>query len=516
MSWLPEVEELNRRKGFAEAMGGEEAVARHKRSGKHTARERIGLLFDPGTFREVGVLTGKGQYDEEARLLKVTPTNVIIGKGRIGGRKVVATVDDYTIRGGSSESTIAEKWVYGERLAYELRLPLVRLIDSAGGSVKLLEMMGATKIPGYPTWPRSRMMGLIPIVGIALGSCAGNGAKRVAWSHFSLMVKGQAQVFAAGPVVVEPGVGQELTKEELGGYLIHTRGSGLIDNEAESEQDAFAQARRFLSYLPQNVHQLPPALPSDDDPGRREEALLSIVPRERRRVYRMRRILELVFDKESLFEIGRYNGPSTITMLGRLTGRPVAILANDPYAAGGTMTRASAQKMEAFIDLADTFHLPIVNFVDQPGVAIGLEAEKQGTMRAAIRALAAIEDSRVPFCAVIVRRAYGVAGAGHGRVTDINQRFAWPSAHWGSIPLEGGIMAAHRRELAEAADPEKRLTELEEHYARFTSPFLTAEKFAIQDIVDPRETRPLLCDWVEDAYALLPQQLGPSGRGYRK
>jgi len=516
VSWQPEVEELERRRKFAEALGGPEAVARHKQSGKNTARERLAMLFDPGTFRETGMLTGKGEYGEDGTLVKVTPANVIIGRGRIDGRRVAVTADDYTIRGGSSESTVSDKWVYGERMAYQMRMPLVRLIDSAGGSVRLLELMGHTKIPGYPTWPRSKMMATIPIVGIALGSCAGNGAKRVAWSHFSLMVKGQSQVFAAGPVVVTPGTGEELTKEDLGGYQIHTRGSGVIDNEAEDEADAFRQARRFLSYLPSNVYRLPPVQPAGDDPERREEELLTVVPRQRRRVYRMRKILELVFDRGSLFEIGRYNGPATITMLGRLNGHPVAVMANDPYAAGGTMNRASAQKMESFVDLADTFHLPIVNFVDQPGVAIGLEAERQGTMRAAIRALAAIEDSEVPFCAVIVRRAYGVAGAGHGRVTDINTRFAWPSANWGSIPLEGGITAAYRRDLAAADDPQARLEELERYFSRYTSPFLTAEKFAIQDIIDPRDTRPLLCEWVEDAYAVLPEQVGPKGRGYRK
>jgi len=307
-----------------------------------------------------------------------------------------------------------------------------------------------------------------------------------------------------------------LTKEELGGYMIHARGSGVVDNEAEDEADAIDQVKRFLSYLPRNVYRIPDVQSCDDDPNRREEGLLKIIPRERRRVFKARKILEMVLDKGSVFEIGRYNGPSSITCLGRLNGHPVGILANDPYHYGGAMTLVSSQKIENFVDLCDTFHIPIINFFDQPGVMIGEEAEQAGTIRAAMRALAAIEQSNTPWCSIIIRRAFGVAGAAHGRIGGINMRYAWPSALWGSIPIEGGVAAAYRRELADHPDPAARTEELENHFAQYASPFRTAERFGINDVIDPRDTRALLCDWIEDAYEQLPELVGPRARTMRR
>lgn len=516
MSWQSEVDEIARRRQLAEAMGGPEAVARMHAAGKMTARERIARLLDRDTFREIGTLTGAAEYDEDGALAAVTPANAIIGTGRIDGRKVLVSADDFTIRGGSSEATISDKWIYAERMALELGLPLVRLVDSAGGSVKLLDKQASTKLPGYASWEMTRMMGKIPVVGIAMGSCAGLGAIKVAGAHLSIMVKNTAQVFAAGPFVVKEGTGVDVDKEELGGAAVHARGSGVVDNEAADEADALDQARRFLSYLPPNVHRLPPAAEPQDDPERREEWLLEAVPRERRRAYQTRKIINAVVDAGSFFEIGRYNGRSSVTGLARLAGKPVGILANDPMFAGGAMTAKSSQKIESFVDLCDTFHLPVVSLFDQPGIMIGPDAERAGTMRAAMRALAAIDQSRVPWCTIVVRRAFGVAGAAHGRLAGINLRYAWPSASWGSIPLEGGIAAAFRREIAAADDPDALRDQLHRRYSALTSPFRTAERFGINDIIDPRETRPLLCDWIETAWEQLPQQLGTAPRTMRK
>ncbi len=517
MSWQPEIEEIERRRQFALALGGEEAIQRHHDTGKMTARERIAELLDEGSFRELGGLTGTGNYDAETgELIDVRPANSVIGKGRVGGRRVLVSADDFTIRGGSSESAIAEKWIYIERQAVDMGVPLVRLVDTAGGSVKLLEKQGATKLPGYPAYAVLDLLGKVPVAAVALGSCAGLGAWKVADAHFSVMVKHTSQLFAAGPPVVAAGMGQEISKEELGGFATHARGSGVVDNEAENEADAIAQAQRFLSYLPQNVNRLPLRQECDDDPERREEGLLSIVPRQRRRVYKARRIIEMVLDEGSIFEIGRHNGPSAISCLARLNGHPVGVLANDPYHYGGAMTLRSSQKIETFVDLCDTFHLPLVSFFDQPGVLIGREAEEAGTVRAAVRAITAIEQSLMPWCTIVVRRAFGVAGAAHGRLSGINMRYAWPSASWGSIPIEGGVAAAYRRELADHPEPEARLEELENHFARFTSPFRTAERFGVNDVIDPRETRSLLCEWVEDAYQQLPETVGPRRRTMRR
>jgi len=197
-------------------------------------------------------------------------------------------------------------------------------------------------------------------------------------------------------------------------------------------------------------------------------------------------------------------------------GHPVGILANDPSHAGGAMTLKSSQKIETFVDLCDTFHIPIVSLFDQPGVMIGPDAERQGTIRAAMRAMAAIDQSRVPWCTIILRRAFGVAGAAHGRLGGINLRYAWPSASWGSIPLEGGIAAAYRRQIEAADDPDALREELTDKYRGYTSPFRTAERFGVLGIIDPRDSRPLLCDWIETAAGMLPGLLGSASRTMRR
>ena len=518
MSWQNEVKQIELRKQFAKELGGEQAVARQHSQGRLTARERIDRLADPGSWFEIGALTGKAEYDENWQLKKVRPANAIIGTARIGGRKVSLDVDDFTVRGGSSDAAVSDKWIYAENYALEHRLPLVRLVESAGGSVRLVEQMGGTKIPGYPTWLMAGQLGIIPVVAIAMGPCAGLGAVRAACAHFSIMVKGTSQVMAGGPPVVErAGMGDELDKNDLGGSQIHTR-SGVIDNEAESEEHAFELARRFLSYVPDSVYEMPPRVECNDPVDRREEALLSIIPRDRRQVYRSRRILDLVFDKGSVFEIAPMFGRSLVTCLARINGHPVGVMINDPYHNGGGLNRPSAEKMETFIDLCDTFHLPIVNFVDQPGTVVGIECEKMGNVRGSVRVISAIEQSKVPWCAVVIRRLYGLAGNAYARIQGINLHYAWPSARWGSIPMQGGIEAAYRAELAALPEAERadRLAALEGKYEHLESPFLTAEKFRVPDIIDPRDTRRVLAHWIEDAWRTLPEQLGPRGRTMRK
>lgn len=515
MSWQKEVDEINKRRALARRMGGEAGVARQHAQGKLTVRERIEKLLDPGSFREWGALAGSVKYDENGELAEMTPANVVGGVGEVEARRVVVSGEDYTIRGGSSEATNPDKWQWLEVLAAEMQIPLIRLVDMAGGSVKLLDKAGATKLPGYTTIDQHDLMGLIPIAAAALGAVAGLGAARVVGSHFSVMVRNTSQIFAAGPPVVTPATGEKLTKEELGGYKVHARGSGVADNEAESEEDALEQIRRFLSYLPSNCYRLPPVQPASDDPGRQEEELIGIIPRNPKRVYNARRIVELVMDQGSVFELGRHNGASVIAALARLDGRPVGVMANDPYIYGGGMDAGAAEKMIRFVDMCDSFHLPIVNFVDQPGVVIGLAAEKAGTIRKALRALAAVSQSQVPWAAVIVRRCFGVAGSSYGRLHDLNLKLAWPSATWGSIPIEGGVYAAYRKEIEAAGDPQARLNELEGHYRKLASPFRTAEKFGVQEIIDPRKTRALLTDWVNMAYEVLPGQLGLVKRAMR-
>ena len=499
--WATELTELEARRAQVRAMGGPEALAKFKASGRLNARERIDQLLDEGSFREFGQIAGKGHYSREGAFERLDPTNAITGTGRIEGRKVALHVDDFTIRAGSSEATIADKWIYIERMAHQLRLPLVRLVDSAGGSVKLLMQIGGTKIPEYPSWPANPLLDTVPVVAVALGACVGQGAVKVLSSHFSVMVREQAQVMAAGPHVVQQAYGQTIDKNELGGHKVH-RKSALVHNEAENEADALAQVRRFLSYLPRSVFHLAPAVAPTDDPERAEDWLKDAIPHERRKIYDPRKIVEAVMDLGSVFEIGRWQAGSVITALARLNGIPVGVIANDPKVQGGAMTVQAAYKMERHVKLCSQFGLPIVNFVDQPGNQTGLEAELSGTLLGATRVGEALHRCQSPWASVIVRRCFGMAGALHAPKYGeaLNFRVAWPSARWGSIPIEGGVMAAHKAEIEAAEDPAAKRAELEAFYLNMTSPFRTAEKFGILDIIDPRETRSLLCDWVEDAW----------------
>jgi len=501
--WKAELTELQLRRAQARAMGGPQALARLQSAGRMNARERIAALLDAGSFRELGSLAGKGHYDSEGNFERLEPTNAIVGTGHIDGRKVALHVDDFSIRAGSSEATIADKWIYIERLAHQLRMPIIRLVDSAGGSVKLLMQIGGTKIPEYPSWPANELLKTVPVVGVALGSCAGQGAIKVLSSHFSVMVRDQAQVMAAGPHVVRQAYGQEVDKNDLGGHLVH-RKSALVHNEATDEHDALRQVQRFLGYLPRSVFHIAPVLPATDDPERADDWLKDAIPHDRRKIYDPRRILASVLDLDSVFEIGRHQGGSVITALARLNGVPVGVIANDPKVQGGAMTIQAAYKMERHVKLCSLFGLPVVNFVDQPGNQTGLDAELGGTLLGATRVSQALSECQSPWVSIIVRRCFGMAGALHAPKYGeaLNLRYAWPSARWGSIPIEGGVMAAHKTEIEAAENPAARRAELEAFYLNMTSPFRTAEKFGILDIIDPRETRAILCDWITDAWDL--------------
>lgn len=517
--WQPELDELAARRAGALEHGGPEAVARQHAAGKRTARERLTALIDADSLREMGMIAGKARHDARGKLVGFTPSNQVLGTATLDGRRTVVISDDATIRGGSSEASVAEKWIYAERYAHEYKLPLVRLVDTAGGSVKLLQQMGHTKIPGYALLPSQALLGEVPVVGIALGACAGLGAIRVCTSHFAIMVEGASQVFAAGPPVVKQALGLDLDKDAIGGAAIH-RTSGVVQHIVASEDEAFAATRRFLSYLPDNVWTQPARQTSGDDPQRPCPWLNDAIPRNRRTPFKPHRILDEIFDTGSVFEIAPHYGRSTITALARLDGYAVGVITNNPSVMGGAMTAAAARKLERFVDLCDTFHLPVVSLPDQPGTMTGPTAEREGTITAVLRASAAIEQSSVPWIAIVLRRCFGLAG---GMLMPWNgasgmallHRYGWPSARWGSLPIEGGVAAAFKRELAAADDAVALQAELEAGFHEIGSPFRTAEKFGVVDIIEPATTRALLCDWVDDAYRKTARQLGPKGRAMR-
>ena len=287
MSWEPELEELRRREELARRMGGPERVERQHASGRLTVRERIERLLDQGSFHETGALAGRAAYGDGGKLEDFLPANTVVGQGRIDGRRVAVQGDDFTVRGGAADAAIWEKAIFAERLAHDLRIPLVRLVDGTGGggSVKSLEDMGFSYVPPLPGFDVVvRNLAIVPVAAAALGPVAGLGAARVVCSHFSVIVRGSAQLFVAGPPVVAAAMGETPDKETLGGARLQAR-AGAVDNIAADEDDALAQLRRFLSYLPASVWEAPPVLAATDPPDRREEELISIVPRDRRQPF---------------------------------------------------------------------------------------------------------------------------------------------------------------------------------------------------------------------------------------
>ncbi len=509
MVWQPEIEELDYRRQMARRMGGKEGIERQHSRGKLTVRERIDSLADPGTFQEIGNLAGAARY-ENNKLVGFTPANSVTGSCDIAGRRVVLSGGDFTVRGGAADAAIGDKCGHAERMARSWRLPYIRLLDATGGSVRTFEQIGRTYVPGrVSAAPDMEMLSIVPVVSAVLGSVAGLPAIEACMAHFNLMVKDTTQIFVAGPAVVKAALGYDITKENLGNDGIQTT-NGVIDNLAENEADAFAMIRRFLSYMPQNVWEMAPRTEPTDDPGRRDEELLSIIPRSSRRPYNPYDLLRHTLDRDSFFEIAPFYGRSRIIGLARINGYPVGCMINNPGHLGGSLDMTAGDKIIRFMLMCNTFHLPMVYFADEPGFTVGLEVEKQGIIRAGARVVLATRETRMPWITIITRQIYGVAGGCHVRAGGMFRRYAWPSGNWGSMHIEGGAAIAYRREIENSADPAAKRAEIEDRLKAIASPFRTAEAFDIEDIIDPRDTRPLLCEFIETAQTVLRTQLGRS------
>ena len=513
MSWEKEVEEIRRRRALAGEHGGAEAVARQRAKGRLPLRERIDGLLDPGSFQELGKAAGAADLGADGALQSFTPANFILGFGKVDGRRCVIGGEDFTVRGGSPNAAGLRKSVYAEQLACHYRVPLIRLHEGGGGSVTGAKGKAATPGPaGEAVFaiPRfasvARAMATVPVASAALGPVAGLPAARLVASHFTVMTAKTAQVLIAGPAVVARALGEAVSKESLGGADVHLR-NGVVDNVADDEPGAFDQIRRFFSYLPQNVWEISDRTSPNDDRDRREEELVSVVPRDRRKPFDMRRVIDHLVDRGSFFEFARKYGPGQIIGFARLDGQAVGVMANDCRFYAGAMTADGARKVRRLIELCETFHLPIVSLVDEPGFMIGIESERVGAIRPGTAAVLAAASATVPWASVIVRKVFGVAGAAHfGPDAYV---LAWPSAELGPLPVEGGVAVAFGRDIAAAPDPDVRRRELEEAFAARQSPFPRAESFNFHELIDPRETRPALCDWIDWIQPLLGAMTGP-------
>ena len=515
MSWQDQSDEIRRRREMAKQQGGAEAIERQHARGRLTIRERIGRLLDADSFRETGEGAGSPEYDDDGQLTDLQPANFVLGFGRVNGRQVIVGGEDFTLKGGSPNPAGLRKSVYAEQMALQYRLPLIRLHEGGGGSVGGTGQQKNRRPSGEPAFaisrflPLAQTLGAVPVATAALGPVAGLPASRLVASHFSVMTP-NAAVLIAGPQVVRRALGEELDKEQLGGPQVHLK-SGVIDNLASDEDDALAQIARFLSYLPDNAWQYPARLDCDDPTDRCEDSLLNAVPKDRRQPFAMRAVIEAVLDRDgptsSFFELSRKFGPGLITGLARLAGQPVGVIGNDCMFYAGAMTAAGARKLRRFVDMCNSFHLPVISFVDEPGFMIGSASERAGTIREGTAAIAAVMQSRVPWASIQVHKSFGVAAQAHFGPQPLV--LAWPSAASGALPVEGGVAVAFGREIAQAEDPAARQKELEEMLAASQSPFPRAEGFSVHELIDPRETRPRLVDWLERSLAARVEPAAP-------
>lgn len=552
-NWGPMLDEVATLRRLAEERLQPESqdpgVVRQRSRGKMTCRERILLLLDDGSFREVGSVAGFASYDEYGDIEAFTPANSVGGWGKVKGRTTIVCADDFTSRGGHADGAIGAKSGYLDRLSIEMRAPSVRLLDgsSGGGSVAAMvpaqkkdgessakESSGAIKagrprvaggggsfLPGHlGSNMYTEQLSTVPVVNMLLGSVVGIGAAKAVLGHFSVMVRDISQLFVAGPPVVAHAMGYDITKEDLGGWHIHCT-NGSVDNLAESEEDAAEQARRFLSYLPSSVHEAPPVAPRDpsDPADRREEELFTIIPRKRTTTFDVRHAIRLMADRDSFFEVGPHWGTDQITGFARFDGHPVGVIASDSqHVNGGALTAKGCDKLKRHLDLCDLFHLPVLNLVDNPGFAVGLEHEMAGTIRKGGEWMVAFAQVEVPIFTVVMRRSFGVAGNNYATPRSRpSMRVAWPAADVGGIPPEGGIEAAYKRQLAEAEDPEALREELNARIESARGPVGPLNKFQIEEMIDPRDTRRYICDWIELAYNLVtqPDRLGARALQFR-
>lgn len=489
MNWTERVEDLQQRRATALEMGGPVKIKRQHDQEKLTARERIALLFDKNAFTEYGML-GMSLNERLRMENKKTPADaVIVGYGKINGRTACCVAEDFTVLGGSVGHVHWIKNLRTVQLATSAKVPMVWMMDGAGARSQETINMGLPAVNHF--LEIAKLSGIAPQVAIAMGPCSGDSSLQASLMDFIIMVKGHGELFAGGPPVVYSAIGEVISKEDLGGSKIHCRISGLGDNEAESDEHAIIMAKEYLSYMPLNAYEYPPYLSTGDQVDRMDEELLDIVPLENGKPYDMKRVIRCIVDNGVFFEIKPAFGASLITTLARMGGHTVGIIANQPKVMAGSVDVKAATKYRHFVDLCSAYHIPIIFLTDIPGVMTGGLAERQGTLRAGLACAYSLAYAEVPIITVVIKKAFGYGGSamgGHG--AGQAAVLAWPTADFGAIPAAGGIMAAYKKEIEAAADPEAKKRELEKQFAAVGGPYVAAANFNVDDVIDPRETRP--------------------------
>ena len=485
------IEALRRRRAVA-ATSDPIATDRQHERGKRTARERLDMLLDPGSFVELDAFAVHRAHHFNMDRRHPLGDGVITGHGTIDGRPVCIFSQDFTVFGGSLGEVFAEKIVKLMDLALRMGVPCIGINDSGGARIQ----EGVVALGGYAEifYRNVLSSGVIPQLSVIAGPCAGGAVYSPAMTDFILMVRGTSQMFITGPDVIKTVTGEEVGFDELGGALTHNTRSGVAHLVADDEEECFEQLRTLLSFLPANNMDDPPAVAPTDDPERMDDQLQTIIPDSPKKPYDMKTVIEAVMDEDSFFETQPLWAQNLVTGLARLDGQVVGIVGNQPMALAGTLDIDASTKGARFVRFCDAFNIPVVTFVDVPGFLPGTQQEYGGIIRHGAKLLYAYCEATVPKLTVITRKAYGgaydVMASKHIRA-DFN--FAWPTAEIAVMGVDAAVRIIFRRELAEADDPGARLAELVGDYQdRFANPYVAAERGYIDQVIEPRETRPTL------------------------
>jgi propionyl-CoA carboxylase beta chain len=493
----PKIEKLRELKAQSRLGGGEERIKKQHQKGRLTARERLDLLLDKGSFREMDSFVVHRTTDFNMEEKKFLGDSVVTGWGTIDNRLVYVFSQDFTVFGGSLGEVHAEKIVKIMDLAMKNGAPVIGLNDSGGARIQ----EGVVSLGGYADifLRNSLASGVIPQISVIMGPCAGGAVYSPALTDFIFMVRGSSFMFITGPEVVKTVTHEEVSFEELGGADVHAEQSGVCHVAADSEANTLFLVRKLLSYIPQNNMEDPPYLPTDDSPLRRESELDQIIPDDPSKPYDIKRVISLIVDNGEFFEVQEKFARNIVVGFARLGGHSIGIVANQPAYLAGVLDIDSSEKAARFVRFCDSFNIPLLTFVDVPGFLPGLDQEHSGIIRSGAKLLYAYSEATVPKLTVITRKAYGgaydVMSSKHIR-GDVN--LAWPSAEIAVMGPEGAVKIIFRKELAEAENPEERKRELVEEYReKFANPYIAASRGYIDDIIEPRETRPRLINSLE-------------------
>jgi len=492
MSMSPKIAQLRAKRARSQLGGGEARIKRQHDQGKKTARERLDMLLDPGSFREVDAFVHHHNNKFGLEKNKPLSDSVVTGWGTIDGRLVYVYSQDFTVMGGSLSEAHAEKILKIMDMAIKVGAPVIGLNDSGGARIQ----EGVESLGGYADifLQNTLASGVIPQISVIMGPCAGGAVYSPALTDYIIMVKDSSYMFITGPDVVKQVLNEDVTFEGLGGASVHSSQSGVCHFVADDETQALTLVRELLSYLPQNNMEDPPPLPATDDPLRTESALDTIVPENPNQPYDIKKVIELIVDDGHFFEAHEDFAANIVVGYARLGGQAVGIVANHPMVLAGVLDIKASVKAARFVRTCDAFNVPIITFVDVPGYLPGADQEHNGIIMSGAKLLFAFCEATVPKLTVTTRKSYGgaycVMNSKHIRA-DLN--IAWPTAEIAVMGPEGAVEIIYRRELQEAEDPAARKRELAEEYREtFANPYIAASRGFIDDIIEPHNTRPRL------------------------